>query len=102
MNIHNRLTTVADCFTMAEEFPDYEAAWLTMAEEIYITRPCTDGHVFWQESGAYFCAYDQEAETLDGYVIDDAGLAGRSLLLGLAISLALWVVIVRTAVVVLR
>jgi len=76
MNIHNRLTTVADCLTNTEEHPDYEANWLHLADRMFYERPCTDGSLHWSQAEQCFQPYDQEAEALDGYVVDNDGRFG--------------------------
>jgi hypothetical protein len=84
-----RLTTAADCLRLAEMFPRFAEHWIALADKAYETLPCSDGHVDWQDSD-YFRAYDQAADSLDGYVVDNRWQPGRGLIAALAVSIGFW------------
>jgi hypothetical protein len=69
MEIHNRLSTTADCLAYAERYPEEKAAWLRLADRMFCEKPCTDGSMHWSQAQQYFKPYDQDAEALDGYVL---------------------------------
>jgi hypothetical protein len=84
-----KLSTAADCLRMAEMFPRFADHWLALADKAIETLPSSDGSIRWQDSD-YFHAFDQEAEALDGYVVDNQWQPGRGLAAALAISIGFW------------